>query len=58
MPKVTFVTEKKEVEIPQGANLREEAQKAGIEHYYVEFDRSTDPMQVTRDSYNYLQKVM
>ena len=34
------------------------AQKAGIEHYYVEFDRSTDPMKVTRDSYNYLQTVM
>jgi len=34
------------------------AQKAGIEHYYVEFDRSTDPMQVTRDSYAYLKTVM
>jgi len=29
-----------------------------IEHYYVEFDRSTDPMQVTRDSYAYLKTVM
>jgi sugar phosphate isomerase/epimerase len=34
------------------------ARKAGIEHYYVEFDRSTDPMKVTRDSYDYLKKVM
>jgi ferredoxin len=34
MPKVTFVTEKKEIEVPQGANLRQEAQKAGIELYH------------------------
>jgi len=34
------------------------AQKAGIEHYYVEFDRSTDPLKVTRDSYDYLKTVM
>jgi sugar phosphate isomerase/epimerase len=34
------------------------ARKAGIEHYYVEFDRSKDPMQVTRDSYDYLKTVM
>ena len=33
MPKVTFVNEKKEIEVPQGANLRHEAQKAGIELY-------------------------
>jgi len=38
--------------------LLEAARKAGIEHYYVEFDRSTDPMQVTRDSYNYLKTLM
>ena len=30
MPKVVFVNEKKEVEVPAGANLREEARKAGI----------------------------
>jgi sugar phosphate isomerase/epimerase len=34
------------------------ARKAGIEHYYVEFDRSTDPMKVTRDSFDYLKTVM
>jgi ferredoxin len=33
MPKVVFVNEKREVEVPQGANLRREAQKAGIEIY-------------------------
>jgi len=33
MPKVTFVKEKQEIEVPQGANLRKEAQKAGIAIY-------------------------
>jgi ferredoxin len=33
MPKVTFVNEKQEIEVPQGANLRQEARKAGIEVY-------------------------
>jgi ferredoxin len=33
MPKVTFVKEKKEIEVPVGANLRQEAMKAGIELY-------------------------
>ncbi len=33
MPKIVFVNEKKEIEVPVGANLREEAQKAGIEVY-------------------------
>lgn len=33
MPKVVFVNEKKEIEVPAGANLREEASKAGIEVY-------------------------
>jgi ferredoxin len=33
MPKVTFVNEKKEIEVPAGANLREEARKAGIQLY-------------------------
>jgi ferredoxin len=33
MPKVTFVNEKKEVEVQPGANLRQEAAKAGVEIY-------------------------
>jgi len=33
MPKVKFVNEKKEIEVPEGANLRQEARKAGIELY-------------------------
>jgi len=33
MPKVTFVNEKKEIEVPEGANLRREAMKAGIPIY-------------------------
>lgn len=33
MPKVNFYREKKEIEVSQGANLREEALKAGIEIY-------------------------
>ncbi len=31
MPKITFINEKKELEVPAGANLREEARKAGIQ---------------------------
>ena len=31
MPKVTFVSEKKEIEVPEGSNLRAEARKAGLE---------------------------
>jgi len=31
MPKVTFVNEKKEIEVPAGANLRAEARKNGIQ---------------------------
>jgi ferredoxin len=31
MPKVAFVNEKTEIEVPLGANLRQEARKAGIE---------------------------
>ena len=31
MPKVLFVNEKKEIEVPQGANLRKEARQAGVE---------------------------
>jgi ferredoxin len=33
MPKVTIVNEKKEIEVPEGANLRQELMKAGIEVY-------------------------
>lgn len=33
MPKITFVNEKKEVEIPAGANLRQAAREAGVEVY-------------------------
>lgn len=31
MPKVIFVNEKQELDVPQGANLRKEARAAGIE---------------------------
>ena len=33
MPKVSFVNEKQEIDVPQGSNLRKEARKAGIEVY-------------------------
>jgi ferredoxin len=33
MPKVLFVNEKKEIDVPAGANLRQEARKAGVEIY-------------------------
>jgi ferredoxin len=33
MPKINFVNEKKEIEVPYGANLRQEALKAGIQVY-------------------------
>ena len=33
MPKVTFVKEKKTIDVPDGANLRRAAQKAGVELY-------------------------
>jgi ferredoxin len=33
MPKVTFVNEKQEIDVPAGANLRQEALKAGIAVY-------------------------
>ncbi|HUG94444.1 MAG TPA: 2Fe-2S iron-sulfur cluster-binding protein [Planctomycetaceae bacterium] len=33
MPKITFVNEKKTIEVPEGANLREEALKAGVNVY-------------------------
>ena len=31
MPKITFVNEKKEIEVPAGSNLRDEGKKAGLE---------------------------
>jgi ferredoxin len=33
MPKVTFAKEKLEIEVPSGANLRDEALKAGVQVY-------------------------
>jgi ferredoxin len=33
MPKITIVNDKKEIEVPAGSNLRDEAQKAGVEVY-------------------------
>lgn len=33
MPKVNFVKEKQEIEVPAGSNLRDEARKAGIAVY-------------------------
>lgn len=33
MPTVTFVNEKKSIEVPKGANLRREAMKAGVQLY-------------------------
>jgi ferredoxin len=35
MPTVTFVNEKKTIEVPPGANLRREAIKAGVQLYPV-----------------------
>jgi ferredoxin len=33
MPKVVIANEKREIEVPQGANLRQELQKAGVDIY-------------------------
>jgi ferredoxin len=33
MPIVNFVNEKKQIEVPEGANLRQEAMKAGVKLY-------------------------
>ena len=33
------------------------AKTAGIEHYYVEYDRADDPMAAARQSYDYLKKL-
>jgi sugar phosphate isomerase/epimerase len=34
------------------------ARQTGVEHYYVEYDRSDDPMAVTRDAYKYLRPLL
>jgi sugar phosphate isomerase/epimerase len=34
------------------------AAKAGVRHYYVEYDRAADPMKETRLFYDYLQRLM
>lgn len=39
MPKITFVNEKKEIEVPAGAILRDEAVKAGIQMHPWPFTR-------------------
>ena len=39
MPKITFVNEKKEIEVPAGAVLRDEAIKAGIQMHPWPFTR-------------------
>jgi ferredoxin len=33
MPIITFVNEKKEIQVPDGANLRQEARRAGVNVY-------------------------
>ena len=33
MPTITFVNEKKEIQVPEGANLRDEALQAGVKVY-------------------------
>ena len=38
MPKVTFVNEKQEIEVPQEAVLRDEARKAGIQVNFLPLD--------------------
>ena len=39
MPKITFVNEKKELEVPEGAILRDEARKAGIQMHLGLFNK-------------------
>jgi sugar phosphate isomerase/epimerase len=34
------------------------ARQAGIEHYYIEYDRADDPMAMARQSYDYLRKLV
>lgn len=33
MPKIKFINEKKEIEVPEGSNLRQVAREAGVEVY-------------------------
>ena len=33
MPTITFANEKKEIQVPNGANLRKEALRAGVQLY-------------------------
>lgn len=37
--------------------LIEAGRKAGVEHFYVEYDRSTDPMKESREAFEYLKKL-
>ena len=41
MPKVVFIKEKRELEVPEGANLRDEAVKAGIQVNFEAIDTPT-----------------
>jgi ferredoxin len=41
MPKVTLVTEKKDIEIPAGGNLRDELRKAGVQVNFYPIDLGT-----------------
>jgi ferredoxin len=41
MPKVTFVNEKQEIEVPTGANLRDEALKAGVQVNFLPLDTAS-----------------
>ncbi|KRB89802.1 MULTISPECIES: sugar phosphate isomerase/epimerase family protein [unclassified Sphingomonas] len=37
--------------------LIRKARKAGVDHFYVEYDRSADPMKEIRTSFDYLRKI-
>ncbi len=41
MPQVTFVNEKREIEVPQGTVLRDEARKAGLQVNFLPLDTAT-----------------
>jgi ferredoxin len=41
MPKVTFINEKKDIEVPAGSNLRTEALKAGVQVNFHLIDPGT-----------------
>lgn len=38
--------------------LIQAGRKAGVEHFYVEYDRSDDPMKITREAFEYLRKII